>query len=221
MEGLYRVTDLRLEAAKAALVGTVEARATGQVQADLEVPEVSPRSVLEALAIELPPAADPQTLSRFSASTRVRVDGSRIAVDPLRAQLDESTLTGQVQVSDFAGPTASFTLQLDQMNVDRYLPPPSEEPEPEAPAEEGEAGSPMEPLRTLVLDGTVEVGQLTISGARASDIRLMVTARNGQVRVHPITARLYGGTYSGDLKREFGGPPGRAGDLAERDPHGR
>ncbi len=208
-QGVYRVRDLRLEAAAAALLAQVEARAAGadvSAQVDLEVPELNPQKVLAALAMEPVPTSDPEVLQDFSAQARAEWSGGVLAVSGLRAVLDDSTLTGEARVRDFAGPAASFKLVLDRMNVDRYLPPPAaEEPAPEDETGAVAPALPLEPLRTLALDGTLEVGALTVSGAQASDIQLTVTARDGQLRVHPVSASLYGGGYQGDLRLDARG----------------
>jgi len=212
---VYRLTGLRLEAAGATLEGEVEANTAGSspvVTGQLALAETSPREVLEGLDMDAPQARDEDVLRSLSAELALRFAEGVLRLDPIRASLDDSTLTGFAEVRDFAGPNAAFDLQLDGIDVDRYLPPPAEG-ETEAGGTPGGAAAagaeliPVEVLRPLVLDGRVRVGEITVSGARLSELEASINAADGRLRVHPLTARLYGGAYQGDLRVDATGEP--------------
>jgi AsmA protein len=60
-------------------------------------------------------------------------------------------------------------------------------------------------LRQLYLDGRINVGKFRFSGARLSDVLVTISARNGQIRMNPLTANLYSGSYSGDMRLDVTG----------------
>ena len=112
------------------------------------------------------------------------------------------SLKGDVEFD--ASPQAiRFTLAADQVNLDRYLPPPS--PKPAASAPKGASPSstkPEEPidlsaLKTLNLKGDLKIEQLIASNVKLEKVHLGVKAAGGKVDAEPLTADLYQGKLSG------------------------
>jgi AsmA protein len=103
-------------------------------------------------------------------------------------------------VDSFDAPAINFTLAVDAIDLDRYLPP-SSGGESSEPAQEAAAEAPpqLEGLRKLNLNGKLSVAKMKATGLSYSDVRLDVKARDGVVRMHPIGAQLYSGSYSGDI----------------------
>ncbi|MBP1740891.1 MAG: asmA, partial [Deltaproteobacteria bacterium] len=91
-------------------------------------------------------------------------------------------------------------LNLDKINVDRYLPPSSQKSA--AKEEKGKAASAASkktdysPLRKMVVNGTAKIGALTAMGAKVEDVNLKVTGKNGIFHVDPLTAKVYQGGVS-------------------------
>jgi AsmA protein len=107
-----------------------------------------------------------------------------------------------MQASEFSRPAISFDLDLDQINLDRYLPPPSEKKsaaeksaQPAA-AKKGQKTD-YSPLRRLIMDGQLKIGQLTVSKAKIQDVLLKVTAKNGIISLDPLQLKMYQGAAAG------------------------
>ena len=112
------------------------------------------------------------------------------------------SLKGDVEFD--ASPQAiRFTLAADQVNLDRYVPPPS--PKPAASAPKGASPSstkPEEPidlsaLKALNLKGDLKIEQLIASNVKLEKVHLGVKAAGGKVDAEPLTADLYQGKLSG------------------------
>ncbi len=112
------------------------------------------------------------------------------------------SLKGDVEFD--ASPQAiRFTLAADQVNLDRYLPPPP--PKPAAGAPKGASPSstkPEEPidlsaLKALNLKGDLKIEQLIASNVKLEKVHLGVKAAGGKVDAEPLTADLYQGKLSG------------------------
>lgn len=181
------------------------------VQGSFQVAEFSPREVLQRLGQEAPVTADPQALSRARASLELAASPKRVKLDKITAQLDASNLTGEATVQNFADPRIAFDLALDGIDLDRYLPPPSKEQEqktvatPTGAAAAAAGALPVETLRGLNLNGALRVGQLTVAGVRAGNLRLTVAAKDGVLRMQPATADLYQGKYEGNMSLDVRG----------------
>ncbi|HWR73738.1 MAG TPA: AsmA family protein, partial [Nitrospirota bacterium] len=137
-------------------------------------------------------------LSRVGLKSKIQGGTQQVRLADGLLELDESKLNFSATAKDFSKPDLAFNLNLDKINLDRYLPPPSEKSGGEAkkdqPAEPKKTD--YTPLRKLVLDGKVRVGMLTAKGMKIQDINLTVTGRNGVIQIDPLLANLYKGTFS-------------------------
>ena len=97
--------------------------ATPGIEMDIETAEFSPRKVVAALGQTFPiTTADPKVLNRMTVKSHVKANSKHISVSNGVMDLDESKLTFLIQASDFSKPSVKFDLNLDQMDLDRYLP---------------------------------------------------------------------------------------------------
>lgn len=170
-----------------------------QINAQLVLDQTNLKNLLGSFGIVIE-TTDPKALTRVSGDVGVKVSDGSAAVDPLTLQLDESSLTGKVSLPSFDGPVVRATLNLDDIDLDRYLPPPSDQ----APAKEGgkdkaedAAGNPFAGLRTLDLDATATVGKLKINNLRMSNMKAVIKSKQGVLRIDPAAANLYQGKFSG------------------------
>ncbi|MFO7459632.1 MAG: AsmA-like C-terminal region-containing protein, partial [Desulfatiglandales bacterium] len=147
---------------------------------------------------------DRAALERVSVKGKIRGDTQRVSLSEGALELDESKVGFSFTAKDFDKPDLAFDVNLDKIDLDRYLPPPSEKTET---ASAGSAtGAPAEPagpkkldftaLRKMVLDGRVRVGTLKASGMTIQEIDLKMTGRNGIFQLNPLLAKLYQGTIS-------------------------
>jgi AsmA protein len=168
-----------------------------------------PRDVVAALGITLPESADPSTLTKANFATEVVAGLDSAALNNLRLQLDQSTLSGKASVKKFAQPVIRYDLVMDAIDADRYLPPPSKQDgksaqptvaTPATAAAGGAAQLPLELLRSLDIDGTIRLGKLKIMNLHSSEMRATLNAINGVFKLHPLSAKLYQGGYEGNLR---------------------
>ncbi|HEY0720511.1 MAG TPA: AsmA family protein, partial [Gammaproteobacteria bacterium] len=102
---------------------------TGELKSNTFVP----RDLLGKLKITLPEMADPNTLIKASFATGFDVGTDHAAINKLTVRFDQSTLSGSAAVKRFDKPILRYDLNLDELDVDRYLPPPPPEPVKEEP----------------------------------------------------------------------------------------
>lgn len=186
------------------------------ITAQLSLPPFNPRETLKRLGIEPPRTADNKALETAALQTQLKYSDGGLALDDLQLKLDQSTLTGQARLRSFSPVAGSFRAEIDQLNLDRYLPPEQEKPAAGAPAPKPTAQTqeeelPLEALRKLDLDGRVSVKQLTVRGLQAKDVQAELHAQGGQIRLDPVTAQLYEGRYRGAMRLDATGPRARVG----------
>lgn len=167
----------------------------------LDVAEFSPRKLVAEIGQSLPATTDPKVLDRVALKTAVKADARAVELTDGVLALDDSTLNFTLKAKDFSKPDLAFDLKLDQINLDRYLPPkaqtasgqPSAAPAPEPAAKKTD----FTPIRKLVLNGKAAIGKLVVSNAKIEDASFTITAKDGLVSLDPLRLNLYQGTAAG------------------------
>jgi len=167
----------------------------------LKAAAFNPRTVLQQLGQKDIVTADPKALSSAQFEARINGTRSNVNVESLALTLDRSKLDGTLGVANFADPAIRFDLNIDDLDADRYLPPQGKGRQ--APA--GTPGAalavvPTETLRHLNLDGRLRIARMKLGNLRLSDIRVTAKAKDGIVNLFPLGARLYQGSYTGNVR---------------------
>ncbi len=168
----------------------------------ISIANFSPKDVTKKLGITLPVTSDPTVLNNVKLDMSFSGNRDGANLNKLAIVLDDTRLTGTAGVQNFAVPAIRFDINVDDIDVDRYLPPAPETPSGTTPPSPGAAAAtqlPLEPLRALNIDGHFRLDKLKITGARSSDISLRVHAKGGQITLNPIKANLYNGSYKGNI----------------------
>jgi AsmA protein len=163
----------------------------------VDIKSFSPRKLMAALGQDFPVATtDPKALDQVALKANFKGSQTKVAISNGTLNLDESTLKFSLNASDFSRPNLAFELNLDRINLDRYLPPGSEKP---AAAEKPAEKEPTDytPLRKLILDGQIKIGQLVVSKAKIEDMFVHVIAKNGIINLNPLKLNMYQGKVSG------------------------
>jgi AsmA protein len=208
------------EATGARYKATIEEFKTGRIASG-----VPGKLALAARVEASEPKADYQV--RLSGDYRLNFEKETFALSGLDLNVSDATpgskapplsLKGDVEFD--ASPQAiRFNLAADQVNLDRYLPPPAKgaagggaAPAPAAP----EQPIDLSGLKGLNLKGDLKIEQLIASNVKLEKVNLGVKAAGGKVDAEPLTAELYQGKLTGaatvnansdrfTLKAELGG----------------
>lgn len=164
---------------------------------DLNVPAFNLRNVLASFG-KPQKTKDPKALTSFGMTTKLNGTSKSVKLSDLNMKLDKSTLKGDIDVKDFAGPDLNFGLGIDNINLDGYLGPDQKGATPEA-AAAGAAQLPVDTLRKLKIKGDLLIGALQLSGAKMKNVKVSINANGGQLSINPVSANLYEGTYNGNI----------------------
>ena len=198
------VPELKLSAGPFTLNATVAG--TGLQDAPkfngrVEIARFNAQDLLKQLGITYAPA-DAKALTNVGMSTKFNATTKSVALSELVLTLDDTRLTGAASLASFSPPQPRFDLALDRIDVDRYLPAPTEAKD-KAGKDSKEAAPaapvviPLALLREFDTQGKFRIQALKAFGIQSQDISIQVNARNGNIALGPNTAKLYGGTYNG------------------------
>lgn len=172
-------------------------------QAELAADGIDVRGLLKQLGTELK-TADSGVLSRAGFAAVIDGTLSAVKIDNLRLSLDDTKITGQAAVTDFAKPAVRFDLALDAIDVDRYLPPPTQAETAQTPAPAADPNAPidlpLETLRGLNIAGGFKAGQVKVVNAKLSDVTLKLKADKGLIDLDPLSMKLYQGEFAGSVQ---------------------
>ena len=135
------------------------------------------------------------------------VDGAKqTARADLAGKVADSNIKAQFNVADFAPLALSFNLDVDQLDVDRYLPAGAADAgkgnegkgkgKGEAAGRQPEKPFDLTALRNLKANGKMHFGSFKANNVKASNVRVDVRAGGGRVDLNPLTASLYQGKLS-------------------------
>jgi AsmA protein len=168
------------------------------LKGSLKLDPLSLREWLPKLGIDAPKTTDPNVLKQLSFAGNVKLTKSSAEVGDIVMKLDDTTMRGMLGVADFASKALRFDLNVDSIDADRYLPPPSDAPKAKD-AREPPTEIPVEMLRKLNARGQLAIGEAIFAGIKFTKLRLGVNARDGKARFYPSEASMYGGQYRGDI----------------------
>lgn len=111
----------------------------------------------------------------------------------IKTRFDESSIQAKFSASKLVPLHATFDLDIDKLNLDRYIAPkPAGESKPDAKID-------LSPLKGPAVSGKVQVGSLKAIGASIANIKAEIKLAGGKLDVSPYSADLYGGRLAGSL----------------------
>jgi AsmA protein len=175
-----------------------------QPAATIGIAAFSPRTLMQELAIEVPPTADPDVLDKLIVDATAKVGANAITLTDLRLVLDDTTFTGRLSVPKSADGMFELDLAGDRIDIARYMAPASE-----GAAADDSAGEtveiPVELIRALNARGNLSIASASLGKILFEKVTLGVNSANGKMRIHPIAADFFDGGYRGDVNIDASG----------------
>lgn len=171
-----------------------------KLEGSLSIDEFSLKSLLAALGQPALETEDPEVMKAVAFSTKIGGPAGRVELSDLAFTLDDTTFNGSASYA-LANGAVGLKLQGNAINVDRYLPPASDEAPATTEAPQGGGAAeesdllPLETLRSLVLDINLGLGELIVSNLTINDIKSVITARGGLLQVEEFSGKLYDGSF--------------------------
>ncbi len=203
----FALLDLKVKSGSLDLAGDIKGAKLGsetpQFSGKIAIAEFNPRDWMVSQGMESPALADSKALSRFAATLNLSSSGMSTKIDQLAIQLDDTKINGNALIQ---GVAAAFKLDVDAIDLDRYMPAGSGE---SAAATSGKTGAgpssgseallPLDTIRNLDMSGTVNIGRLTVNEMPAEKVLLTLKARNGVLQTTQKIGGFSGGSYSGTV----------------------
>ena len=169
-----------------------------QAQGPFEIQEFNPRALAKAFAIALPDTRSDAVLQKASTSFYFAVDEKNLEMSSIKIRLDKSTFLAQLKLNNFAKPQILYSVKLDQLMLDDYLPPvvepvkqsvtPAASKKVDIPIE-----LPVELLRGLNVSGLFQAVSIVVSDHSVSNLEIETLANAGVIKVPKLNAQVLEG----------------------------
>ena len=169
---------------------------------ELQVQPFALPALLQALAIKPPKTANSNALKRVSLGLSYQLEGEDLKLSNVKAQVDDFVLSGAVNIASFSQPAIDVQLSGTTINLDDYLPPPSENDAPTPPATQSSPTPlPIKMLRDLNVNTRFNIEQIEYSGLQLQDNKLRLVARDGVIKLSELSSTVSDGklTANGEL----------------------
>jgi uncharacterized protein involved in outer membrane biogenesis len=175
---------------------------------ELHIDRFNPRDLFARFDVLPQRNTDPSVFGNAVVDTRLDITTERGYFEGIQLQLDDSTITGSISVDNFGSPEYAFDLDIDRLDVDRYLPPETDAL-PATPASgERVIELPTEAMHALAMNGAVSVGSLRIGGLDLESVTTELAVGDGLGIIDSARADLYGGDFEGGVQFDArGGVP--------------
>ncbi len=168
--------------------------------AGIKVGQFSLRDLLTLLDIEAPETADPNALQKVAFTSDANLNGERLALSKLKMKLDDTALTGELSLPMADDAPIRFDLSADRLDVDRYMAPAVDASGSAASSEADDFEIPLDMIRGLNARGNLKLAEATLSGMLFTNVQLGLNVSGGKLRLNPLSAELFDGNYTGDVR---------------------
>lgn len=166
------------------------------------------QALLKKLAIDYTPSKA-SALSALSVETQFNATANGAALQNITANIDNTTLTGDASIVNFASPRYSFDLALSDLIVDDYLPvgnASASNNEAAAPTATEALAAPIVLLKDIYANGVFRADKIVASNLTLTDNIIQVASTDKRVTITP-TVNLYNGQLAGKTIVERGNTP--------------
>jgi AsmA protein len=166
----------------------------------LTLAEFNPKSLLQALGMEVPVTGTDAALTQLKADMSFAGSTKGANMRDLTVKFDQSTFKGNLKIDGFDAPKLAFDFEVDRLNADDYLPPTSTEGSGESTAGDPGEDLSVELFRGFTGGGDFRIGELVVAGLTATDVSLKMSSDGAGIRFFPVNALFYGGKHEGDIR---------------------
>jgi AsmA protein len=181
-----------------------------EIDGDLSFKVVQAAPLMKLLGDGLPETLNNAVLEKTAISSRfnVKLASQQVGLEQFLLHFDQSNIKGRASVTGFSNSAIRYDIDIDQINLDRYLPAstdPAQSTTPAAittsqPQTDEPLPIPVELLRSLDIEGSLRLGALRLMNLHTRKMVATVKAKAGEIQLAPLSAELYQGQFAGEVR---------------------
>ncbi len=170
------------------------------VTGSIDIEDFSAKALLAKLDIPPPDMASPSALSRVGLGAKLAMTPGKIGLNDVVIRLDDTTFNGRLTINAGERNAYDFALAGDTLNIDDYLAPASEAEASESSASVDDTEIPVDLLKSMDARGSLKLASAQMSGMVFTNVDLGLNLAGGALRLNPLKADLFDGSYAGDIR---------------------
>jgi uncharacterized protein involved in outer membrane biogenesis len=123
----------------------------------------------------------------------LKADGQQLQLNPIVAKVDDSQINGRFGISQFARPAYSFDLDVDKLDVNRYLVAGA------AGAQKSNKPADLTQLNRLFANGALRVASLKYNNYQLSNVKVGLKADGQNLELNPLVAKIDDSQFNASL----------------------
>ena len=170
-----------------------------RINSSIVVHPFNPRTWLDILQIKLPTMSDDNALKKTALSATIKANQSQIDLKNIKINVDDTQIKGTASIAQpLKDPKIKFDMIINSIDLNRYLPPESEQDQQSTEKNDPEINMPVGLLKHHV-QGKIKINQLAVKKISANDIQLKIDSKNSLSQLSHQIGRIYGGMAQGTL----------------------
>ncbi len=155
----------------------------------IKISNFNPRTVFEEAGQKIYTARNPSTFTKASIKSQYTATPDSFVMNNFYMRFDNNILDGFVEINDFNNPAIDFSLNLNKLATNNYLPEKSFQI----------SEWPLKTLRTLDVRGILKIESLDVLNLTTGNNQIAVLAENGLIQFTRIESIIHGGELGGEI----------------------
>ncbi len=202
---ILNISDLKLSTGELMLTANIKGtqiKDKPSFSGPIKIKQFNLAKLMQKMSITLPEMQDSTALNKLSASFMLQATADSADINNLLIKFDETTIEGSTQIINFAKPAIKFNINIDDIDVDRYLAKKQAGTKTSTvtPASAAAASAGLLPIKTLKelnANGEINIVKLKINQLKMQGIKLKLNAKQGVIKTQQSIKQLYQGAYKG------------------------
>lgn len=158
---------------------------------------------------------DPNAMQHVALTADFAASPTALQLNNISGKLDDSTIDGNFAINNFAAKLMNFTVNINQLDLDRYMPAhvATKTPTPatataaavSTTTQVAVSNNKYAALRQAKVNGLIKVGSLTLAKTQLTQVSAQLVLQNGVLQINPLTANVYQGTTHSQITADFRG----------------
>lgn len=177
-------------------------------QGNINIPNFNLRALLTDLGQKVS-TQDTTAFTKAGLQAQTQFSPKFVKLTNLKANLDDTALTGNFNYANFLTKNFDFDLKLNQLNLTRYSSPQTSANQTTninrnpastiASNSKNQTALPVNLLRQLNGQGSLQIGKLILNKLSAENFALQFNANKGLIQINPLNADIYQGKSNGTI----------------------
>lgn len=120
----------------------------------------------------------------------IKADGQKLSLSGLNVKVDNSQIKGSLGISQFDKPLYTFNLDVDQVDLDKYVTADSGSKNASTSKDASDKPLDLSALKALNANGSIRVGSLKYGKTKASNININLKADGEKLSLNPLSAKV-------------------------------